>query len=261
MTQQEQTIPKVIIKNAYIDMHTDSIVMIPELLDYSNVHFGILQIEIAETNETQKSQDILFTIDISGSMNDRCKDKKTKMQHAIHTTKNIISIFEKSVNKNIQIEIIGFDDEIEKVLPWTIINSETVDVIKQQIYKLEPRGSTDIELALKTAIKSFDKQEQFQTKAQKTHIFLTDGNSTKGEDSPTILRSIVEQDQDKDKSINHIFIGFGRDHNAYLLQTLASKKDSYYFVDEIENTGLVFGEIIHGIMYKALENIEITIHQ
>ena len=44
------------------------------------------------------------------------------------------------------------------------------------------------------------------------------------------------------------------------MQTLASTKDSYYFVDEIENTGLVFGEIIHSILYKALENIEITVH-
>jgi Mg-chelatase subunit ChlD len=255
MTTQVNQVNQVI-KSAYIDIHTDSIVMIPELVEYSNVHFGILQIEIADTNETKKPQDILFTIDISGSMKDQCRDKKTKIQHAIHTTKNIISVFEKSANKDIQIEIIGFDDNIEKVLPWTIINSENVDVIKEQINKLEPRGSTDIELALKTAIKSFDKQEnQNQNQNQKTHIFLTDGNSTKGEDNPTILRSIVEQDQ----SINNIFIGFGKDHNAYLLQTLASKKDSYYFVDEIEHTGFVFGEIIHSILYKALENIELII--
>ena len=247
-----------VIKNAYIDMHTDSIVMIPELLEYSNLHFGILQLEITETNETQQPQDILFTIDISGSMNDKCKDKKTKIQHAIHTTKNILSVFEKSTNKDIQIEIIGFDDNIEKVLPWTRITKDSVDFSKEQLYKLEPRGSTDIELALKTAMKSFDKQEKQE---QKTHIFLTDGNCTTGEDSPSILSKIIDKDKDNDKSINHIFIGFGTDHNAYLLQTLASKKDSYYFVDEIENIGLVFGEIIHSILYKALENIEITIHQ
>ena len=62
------------------------------------------------------------------------------------------------------------------------------------------------------------------------------------------------------QNINNIYIGFGEDHNANLLQTLGeNSKDSYYFVDEIENTGLVFGEIIHSILYKALENIEIIV--
>ena len=99
-----------IIKNAYIDMmhnaESKSDKMIPQLEEYVNreTNFGILQIEIVPTIETPEAQDILFTVDISGSMDDKCKDGKTKMQYATHTMKKIISVFEKSENKKIGTE-------------------------------------------------------------------------------------------------------------------------------------------------------------
>jgi hypothetical protein len=37
----------------------------------------------------------------------------------------------------------------------------------------------------------------------------------------------------------------------------SKKKGDYYVIDKIENGGLVFGEIIHGMLYKAMTNIKI----
>ena len=263
MEQQTIVNSQKIIKNAYINMHiadSESDKVIPELEEYikGETKFGILQIEIVPTTETLEAQDILFTVDISGSMDDKCKDEKTKMQYATHTMKRIISVFEKSENKKISIEITGFDDKIKKVKEWTRIDENNTNLIKENIEELEARGSTDIELGLKSAIESFQERTKEQEEhAKKTHIFLTDGIATKGESNPKELYNLMLNNT---QNINNIYIGFGEDHNANLLQTLGeNSKDIYYFVDEIENTGLVFGEIIHSILYKALENIEIIV--
>ena len=39
----------------------------------------------------------------------------------------------------------------------------------------------------------------------------------------------------------------------------SKNKGDYYVIDKIENGGLVFGEIIHGMLYKAMTNIKIKI--
>jgi hypothetical protein len=64
-----------------------------------------------------------------------------------------------------------------------------------------------------------------------------------------------------DDSYINAFIGFGIDHDATLLNKLgdANEKSTNYFIDQLENAGLVYGEILHGFVYKLLENVEITV--
>jgi hypothetical protein len=59
----------------------------------------------------------------------------------------------------------------------------------------------------------------------------------------------------------NIFIGFGADHNALGLQELADAQPngSYFYVAEIEKAGLVFGEVIHQMLYTALVNVKIEV--
>ena len=59
----------------------------------------------------------------------------------------------------------------------------------------------------------------------------------------------------------NIFIGFGADHNALGLQQLADARPngSYFYVAEIEKAGLVFGEVIHQMLYTALVNVTIEV--
>jgi len=237
--------------------------------------FGILEIEINETAPTQIPQDILFSIDTSGSMDDKCKDNRSKMQHAKNTTKNIMKVLSQLENPKISICIHGFDSTVKEILEWLNIEKKDIPAIFEKIETLEPCDSTNIEMALKKANESFEKmnrdsQEQRQNKSQKTHIFLTDGNATEGETNANKLVEILQNGAPRPSptedstQVNYtnqnIFVGFGNDHNGHLLQKFASSTNGpYYFVDDIEHTGLVFGEIIHGIVYKALVEIEIEI--
>ena len=94
----------------------------------------------------------------------------------------------------------------------------------------------------------------------KTEIFLTDGNATSGIQKVVGLRELSLYWNKKEDNDEHIYIGYGNDHNANLLQTLAQSRNnaSYYFLDQIENSNLLFGEILHGILYPALKNTTIN---
>ena len=225
--------------------------------------FGILEIEIDSIIPTTIPQEILFSIDNSGSMDDLCKDKCTKMKHAKQTTKNIMKVFS-NLERDTSICVHSFDSHVKEVVEWTKIEKNTISNIFEKIEEIEACDSTNIELALKKAEESLENKkgtEDSQFLPKKTHIFLTDGNATEGETNMQKLIEMFKKEIEKNLQQNHIFVGFGTHHNGYLLQKLASvtPNGSYYFVDKIEHSGIVFGEIVHGIMYKAVEDVEIEI--
>ena len=262
-----------IIANSYIELHQSISTQKEEkqdqdkeqnqtLWDHQAFQFATLTLEIADTPPIQTQQLIHFNIDMSGSMSDPCHDKRSKMQHILHTTKNIISLFSKTNNTNIYVEIYGFDDGVETIVPKTKCDPTTFQQIIENLeYKLQPRGSTNIEKALAHARYCLEQdQEQEQTQQthpiKRTHVFMTDGEITLGETNPTTLANMV------DPAYPNIFIGFGIDHDATLLQILskASNSNAYYNIDNIETAGLAYGEIVHSILYQALENITITVN-
>jgi hypothetical protein len=154
----------------------------------------------------------------------------------------------------VYVTIHAFDDNIFKIVDRTLIDVMTYDSIIAKINTITPRACTNIEKALQDT-KEYMSQllEQYPT-TKKTHIFMTDGQATVGNSKHTYLRELV------DNTNNNVFIGFGIDHDATLLNVVSEgEKSSYYFIDKLENAGLVYGEILHGIVYKFLENVEISI--
>uniref|UniRef100_A0A6C0LH90 VWFA domain-containing protein n=1 Tax=viral metagenome TaxID=1070528 RepID=A0A6C0LH90_9ZZZZ len=225
-------------------MHSASITT-TEIWDPAQGHFATLFLEVQDTPPNTVEQLIVFSIDMSGSMSNLCSDKKTKMQHIIQTTKNIVDVFSK--HTNIFIEIYGFDDRMETIVEKTKCTPDTKDAIYAMLdEKLIPRNTTNMSIALYNA-----KQRLLYATEKRTHIFMTDGHITSGEsDAQRLALSI-------DPSYQTILIGFGEDHDAALLNSL-SKSGKYYYINEIESAGLAYGEITHSILYKAAEKV--TIH-
>jgi hypothetical protein len=81
---------------------------------FDKENFGVLELSIPKENVSpsvcrsgevdkgvKKVWDIVFSIDNSGSMSDMCSDNRSKMQHIIHTIKNMIRKTFKIFNLNI----------------------------------------------------------------------------------------------------------------------------------------------------------------
>ena len=216
--------------------------------------FGILDFKAITSNETNEVLEFIFIVDCSGSMSDPCSDGRTKMQHITHTLKNMIIFFNEHPNINIYITVNSFDTEIYKIIERTIVTPENLSELLFKVDSIQPKGGTDIEYALINSVKIIDEIKALYPTHEINHIFMTDGEATAGSNDINQLQTYIVPD------VTNIFIGFGIDHDTTLLNEISSVgKSSYYFIDKLESAGLVYGEILHSIVYKLITNPEITI--
>ncbi len=226
--------------------------------DKDHLTFGILNLKIRDEIPIAKNLEINYMVDCSASMSEYAADRNTKMFHVLHTLKNMITIFHQLDKKtNIKLKVNSFDNK-------TYTNVDTGDnnvsesylpKLIEQLNLIEPRGCTNIELALLHTNTNSNRHLQVQhIKVDKIHLLLTDGCITAGSENVDYLKTLVSP------HYTNYFIGYGLDHDSSLLSELAStgKHNEYRFVDALEKAGLVYGEIIHDILYKALEDVVLS---
>jgi hypothetical protein len=219
------------------------------------LHAGILNLKANQIllNE-KKVYEFIFTIDCSGSMSDKCSDGRSKMQHIIHTLTNMINYFKANSMLKVFITVNSFDSKITNIVERTSINNNNIHFILDKINSIQPRDCTNIELALNSVRNTIEQIKNMYSEHNINHIFMTDGEITQGSADYHYLSSLV------DRSITNIFIGFGLEHDSVLLNYLSDGDNSaYYFIDKLENSGLVYGEILHGIIYKLLYDVQINV--
>jgi AraC-like DNA-binding protein len=218
----------------------------------SDAKFGILKLIARSRPMSQDVNEFIFMVDRSGSMSDVCSDGRDKMQHILHTLKNMIIYFKDNKSARIYVNIFAFDDVIEEIVERTDINEENIDLVISKINRIAPRNSTDIEKALISIKCTIDKIQLKNPTHNICNIFMTDGEATVGNNDVMYLSGLV------DRNITNAFIGFGVEHDAVLLKSVSNgDNSSYYFIDKLENAGLVYGEILHGVLYKVLSNVSI----
>lgn len=239
------------IENAYIEFHNKNDEF-PFPIVSETEDFGILRIKMKKTEITKKPLFILFTVDKTGSMSEYVKNDR-KMNYLKQTFKNMLYYLSKQ-ELDIYIRVHSFNVEIDVDIENIKITKENVSELCSKIMNIEPESSTNIELALETARNTLNEYSEANPNHEIAHIFMTDGNPTIGEQNNDILSKIV------DNRFNNIFIGYGLDHNALLMKNLSEHKNAdYQFVDDMENTGLVYGESVHQLLYPALKDVEIDV--
>ena len=226
-------------------MHTAQDIEIPEVLGIiqsKDWKFGVIHIKTPKVQMTKTPLAIYMNIDRSGSMDDMCSDGRTKMTHLKHTIKNMIRLF--STYTFISVCIVAFDSVVEELTDgFELITTENVEYFYKIINKINPMGTTNIELSLKNAMKRISESSVVCP----IHIQFTDGEASSGKtEIHELLKNI-------NSSYKNIFIGFGETHDSYLLSRFAEHegigKNEYRFIDQIENAGMVCGEIIYNILY------------
>jgi uncharacterized protein YegL len=221
---------------------------------FESAHFGILNLHARPTTITQTEQEIVFVVDQSGSMSDICSDGREKLQHIKHTLKNMVLYFNDNPHIKAYISIHSFDGYFNSIVERTEVNEEILPEILVKINKIRPNGDTNIENALKNSGEIIDAISKANPTHTIHHIFMTDGEANSGSIDKDVLKNLVNPNG------YNAFIGFGIDHDSYLLNYISGySKSSYYFIDALEKSGLVYGEILHNILYKLFTETTIEI--
>jgi hypothetical protein len=206
-----------------------------------------------KTDITKTPLFLLFTIDKTGSMMEPGNGNLPKMNFVKQTFKNMISYLA-TQEIEIYIRVHSFNTIIDVDIENERVTKENAIDLCAKIEALVAESSTNIELALQTAKDTLTAYADSYPDHQIGHIFMTDGEPTIGNQRPDILASLVNP------SFSNIFLGFGMQHNVSLMKKLAQDKSSdYQFVDNMENTGLVYGEVIHQFLYPAMKNVKICV--
>jgi len=215
--------------------------------------FGIIELKMKKTKITKTPLFLLFTVDVTGSMSEIVFKTTSKMDFLKQTFINMIRYLAKQ-EIEVYIQINTFCDSVKKLVDITLINPVNSIEMVDKIKNLYPEGGTNIGLALKTANEHMIEYKTNNENHQFCHIFMSDGEPTIGEIIHEKLKKLVNSEY------NNVFVGFGTSHNAELFNSFAElNKSEYYFVDNLENTGFVYGEIIHQFLYPALTNTKLKI--
>jgi uncharacterized protein YegL len=245
-----------IITDSSIELHDPNIVRDVKISTLSNgERFGLLTIQFEKAEMTKTPIFILFNIDRTGSMSEHGNfgDVNNKMHYVKETFKKITQYISRK-DAEIYIKVLVFNTEVETLVDIVKVTPENCDEIVERIMSVEPEGSTAIDAALQYASTVLKEYREDNIGHDTYHIFMTDGEPTIGNKNPDDLSSMVDQD------ISTVFIGFGKNHNSKLLRKISEGPlSNYEFIDNIEHTSVVYGSIMHEILYTSLRNLRISV--
>ena len=209
-------------------------------------HFGVFELEVAKTDMTELPQEIHIMLDKSGSMDEICSDRSSKIDQIKHVTKNILHFVK---GKRVSVGVSAFNSTVSTIFPKTEVREDNIDELIESVKRMYAEDETNIGDALRS-------MRSYSNGKERHNIFMTDGAATLGEKDPAKLLKFVDQTAD-----SNTFIGFGFDHNPDMFLALNNAENSnYYFIDKIEKSGLAYGEILHNILFKCIQNVKITVY-
>jgi len=240
-----------IIANDIMLFHTGTFPV--EIFSNPDERFGTLSITVSKTKKTEKPIYIQCTIDNSDSMSDKT-NKHSRLDYVKRTIAKMFEFLVENVETEVWVHVDSFSNDFTTVIDTVLLTKENVEEIIQKVMSLNTLNMTNIELALNSSDKTMSSMIQTNPEYNVIHLFLTDGDATCGSTSVDTLVKLVNPEY------TNVFIGYGAQHNAALLSKCAKKtlQNKYLFVDNFENTGIVYGEVIHTLLYSAVKNVAIT---
>jgi len=215
--------------------------------------FGILKIKMNKVKMTTKPLFLLFTIDKTGSMAERASGNTTKMDFVKQTFSSMLTYLS-SIDVDIYIQVNTFNTNVDFTIKPVRLSKDNLHDLISIIQAVRADNCTDLGIALEAAKTSMLDYVATNPDHEVAHIFMTDGQATSGQTSPNVLNEFVCD------SYPNIFVGFGFDHNSAVLRMFSEKRlAEYQFVDNMENTSLVYGETIHRFLYPAVKDVRIDI--
>lgn len=223
----------------------------------TNTKFGKITVKVPEIAINPFIWDVKFSIDASQSMYDLCKDGKPKIEHIKYTMTHILKTFvkyaETTPNLQFNVCIHMFNDTNAEIFDFTTLTTDNLDYHLDKINEIIPDNSTNLLLPIQITNEQMKLRQAEFPNHKRLHILLTDGQDTSSNTSTRICAEVNSE-------YDFIVFGFGNDHDAKTLYSIAQKPHcDYGFIDVLERAGLVYGEYLHNVLYAAYENVTIQL--
>ena len=161
---------------------------------------------------------------------------------------NILRLFSKNTEAIFNVCVHAFNHKHKEIFDFVEITTENVEKYIQFIQYIQTDGSTDLLIPLEMCEKKYEERQETHPDNKFVHIELTDGEDTSCNTNQTLVSHVTD-------NYNNIFIGFGVNHNSELLEMFTTNSNNEYrFIDNIDNSGYVYGEIIHNLLYTFVDN-------
>ena len=184
-------------------------------------------------------KDVTIVVDRSGSM------LGESIEHARAAAVNMVQL----LNPGDRVNVISFSDEVDPLFTKpTVADADTRKHAINFITRLHEGGGTDIGLALRTAIKSQDREGA----RTRVIVFLTDGQS----DAQGALDAAGADTGD----VRLFTIGLGKEVNRPLLQRLAAlKRGRFVYIDSAAAIESEVGHLASSIAKPLLVDISVEV--
>ncbi len=193
-----------------------------------------------------KASNLVFLVDVSGSMMDKNK---------LPMVKKSLKILVKNLKDHDKISIVVYAGSAGLVLPATPGNQK--DKILNAINKLSAGGSTaggeGIQLAYKIA------SENYIPNGNNRVILATDGDFNIGVSSTSELVSMIEQKRQEDIYLTICGFGLGNYKDGRMEQISNSGNGNYFYIDDITEANRVFDTDLMANMFAIAKDVKIQI--
>lgn len=192
------------------------------------------------------ASNLVFLIDVSGSMNDQTK---------LPLLKESMKILVNELRKEDKVSIIVYAGAAGMVLPPT--SGDEKQTIIDALDKLSAGGSTaggaGIDLAYKTA------QENFIKNGNNRVILATDGDFNVGSSSNTDMQTLIEEKRKSGVFLTCLGYGMGN-YKDSKMQILSDKGNgNYAYIDNIQEANRFLGKEFKGSMFAIAKDVKIQI--
>ena len=196
--------------------------------------------------ENRKDATLIFTIDVSGSM---------EREDRLELVKKSLRLLVDELRPTDEVGIVIYGSSGRVLLEPT--SGEDKDEIKDAIDELRPGGSTFVADGLRLAYKmAVDNVEDGRITRV---IVLSDGVGNVGDTgSESILRQVQEH---VDRGVTLTTVGFGMgNYNDVLMEQLANDGDgTYHYVDELSEARRIFVEDLTGTLQVIARDAKVQV--
>lgn len=214
-----------------------------------NTKHQLLKIGLQGKNiptESLPASNLVFLIDVSGSMSDANK---------LPLLKQSLKILVNELRKKDKVAIVVYAGAAGMVLPPT--TGDEKQTITDALEKLNAGGSTaggaGIELAYKLA------EENFIKGGNNRVILATDGDFNVGFSSNTDMQTLIEEKRKSGVFLTCLGYGMGN-YKDSKMETLADKGNgNYAYIDNIQEANRFLGKEFKGSMFAIAKDVKIQI--